>query len=39
MIKISHLTKSYNATKVLDDISLNIGRNEVVSIIGYSGSG
>lgn len=39
MIKISHLTKSYNAVKVLDDVSLNIGRNEVVSIIGYSGSG
>jgi ABC-type polar amino acid transport system ATPase subunit len=39
MIRISHLTKSYNATKVLDDVSLNIGRNEVVSIIGYSGSG
>ncbi len=39
MIKISNLTKSYNTTKVLDDVSLNIGRNEVVSIIGYSGSG
>ena len=39
MIKISHLTKSYNETRVLDDISLNIDRNEVVSIIGYSGSG
>ena len=39
MIKISHLTKSYNDERVLDDVSLNIGRNEVVSIIGYSGSG
>lgn len=39
MIRISNLTKSYNDTKVLDDVSLNIGRNEVVSIIGYSGSG
>ena len=39
MIRISNLKKSYNATKVLDDVSLNIGRNEVVSIIGYSGSG
>lgn len=39
MIRISNLTKSYNAAKVLDDVSLNIGRNEVVSIIGYSGSG
>ena len=40
MIRISHLTKAYNdATKALDDVSLNIGKNEVVSIIGYSGSG
>lgn len=39
MIKISHLTKSYNATKILDDVSLEISKNEVVSIIGYSGSG
>ena len=39
MIKISHLTKSYNATKILDDVSLDISKNEVVSIIGYSGSG
>lgn len=39
MINISHLQKSYNATKVLDNVSLHIGRNEVVSIIGYSGSG
>lgn len=39
MINISHLKKSYQGTKVLDDVSLNIGNNEVVSIIGYSGSG
>lgn len=39
MIRINHITKSYDATKVLDDVSLEINRNEVVSIIGYSGSG
>ena len=39
MIKISHITKSYDSTRALNDVSLNIGRNEVVSIIGYSGSG
>lgn len=39
MIKINHITKSYNASKALDDVTLSIGRNEVVSIIGYSGSG
>ena len=39
MIRINHITKSYNATKALDNVTLNIGRSEVVSIIGYSGSG
>ena len=39
MIRINHITKSYDAVKALDDVSLNIDRNEVVSIIGYSGSG
>ena len=39
MIRISHLTKSYEGLRALDDVSLNINRNEVVSIIGYSGSG
>ena len=39
MIRINQLTKSYDATRALDNVSLNIGRNEVVSIIGYSGSG
>lgn len=39
MIKINHITKSYNGAKALDDVTLHIGKNEVVSIIGYSGSG
>lgn len=39
MIRIYLATKSYDGTKALDNISLNIDRNEVVSIIGYSGSG
>ena len=39
MIRISHLIKSYGTDRAIDDVSLNIGRNEVVSIIGYSGSG
>ena len=39
MIRISHLIKSYGTDSAMDDVSLNIGRNEVVSIIGYSGSG
>ena len=39
MIRINHITKSYNSVRALDDVTLNICRNEVVSIIGYSGSG
>ena len=39
MISINQISKSYDGTKALDDVSLNIRRNEVVSIIGYSGSG
>lgn len=39
MIRINQITKSYEGTRALDNVSLEIGRNEVVSIIGYSGSG
>lgn len=39
MIRINHITKSYDATRALDDVTLHIAKNEVVSIIGYSGSG
>lgn len=39
MIKVNHVTKSYDAIRALDDISLSVDRNEVVSIIGHSGSG
>ena len=39
MIRINQITKSYDTTRALDNVSLNIARNEVVSIIGYSGSG
>ena len=39
MIRINQITKSYDSTRALDNVSLNIKRNEVVSIIGYSGSG
>lgn len=39
MIRINQITKSFDATRALDNVSLTVGRNEVVSIIGYSGSG
>ena len=39
MIRIKNITKSYEGVKALDNVSLDINRNEAVSIIGYSGSG
>ena len=39
MIRINQITKSFDATRALDNVSLTVGRSEVVSIIGYSGSG
>ena len=38
-IKINHLTKTYNAQTVLDDIVLNYENVGVLAIIGASGSG
>ncbi len=39
IIEINNLNKSYNDNKVLNDISLNIPQNSIVSIIGRSGCG
>lgn len=39
MIRINHITKSYDALRALDDVSLYVDRNEAISIIGHSGSG
>ncbi|BAM47800.1 amino acid ABC transporter ATP-binding protein [Amphibacillus xylanus] len=39
MIKIEQLSKNFNKNEVLHDISLDIKKGEVVSIIGPSGSG
>lgn len=39
IIEVSNLTKKYNALLVLDSISINFKRGEVVAIIGPSGSG
>jgi len=39
MISVRHLSKSFGAHRVLDDVSLDIAKGEVVCIIGASGSG
>ncbi len=39
MLKITKLNKSYGATHVLHDISLEVAQGQVVAIIGPSGSG
>lgn len=39
MIKINHLSKKFNDNVVLDDISLDIKKGDVVGIIGPSGTG
>ena len=39
MISVRHLSKSFGAHRVLDDVSLDIDKGEVVCIIGASGSG
>ncbi|WP_166667351.1 amino acid ABC transporter ATP-binding protein [Hypnocyclicus thermotrophus] len=39
MIQLENITKYYGDFKVLDNISLNIKKGEIISIIGPSGSG
>ncbi len=39
MIEIEHLSKSFDGTPVVDDVSLRIGDGEIVAIVGTSGSG
>lgn len=39
MIELLNICKSYGQLKVLNDISLNIGSNEIITIVGPSGAG
>jgi putative spermidine/putrescine transport system ATP-binding protein len=38
-LTVEHLTAHYGTTKVLDDLSLNVGAGELVSLLGASGCG
>lgn len=39
MIKVSHLSKSFHHNLILDDISVEIAKGDVVALIGSSGAG
>ncbi|TXL61746.1 ABC transporter ATP-binding protein [Cerasibacillus terrae] len=39
MVKVKHLSKSYNNKKVIDDVSLNIPKGKITSFIGPNGAG
>ena len=39
MIQVQHIYKSYGSLLVLDDVCLDVGKGEVVSIVGASGAG
>ena len=39
MLSVSHIYKSFGSLSVLSDFSLNVGRGEVVSVMGRSGVG
>jgi ABC-type uncharacterized transport system ATPase subunit len=39
MLSLSHISKSYGATRVVDDVSLTITPGEIVGLIGENGAG
>ncbi|HEY8713443.1 MAG TPA: ATP-binding cassette domain-containing protein, partial [Thermoanaerobaculia bacterium] len=39
MLSLSHVSKSYGATRAVDDVSLTIGPCEIAGLIGENGAG
>ena len=39
MVEVNNITKYYGKQRVLNDLSLNINKGEIISVVGSSGSG
>ncbi|MFA5011075.1 MAG: ATP-binding cassette domain-containing protein [Ignavibacteria bacterium] len=39
IIEIKHLNKSFNSTRIIEDINLNVKRGETIVVLGKSGTG
>ena len=39
MLELKNIVKKYDGVTILDDVSLDIQKGEIVSILGPSGSG
>ena len=39
MIEVEHLTKQFGANRAVDDISFQVGRGEIIGLLGPNGSG
>lgn len=39
LLRVSHLSKSFTGTKVLDDVSLEVRSAEILAVVGQNGSG
>ena len=38
-LEVKHVSKSFDGKKILDDISIELNRGELVSLLGVSGGG
>jgi ribose transport system ATP-binding protein len=39
VLKVEGISKSFGSSKVLDDVSIEVGRNQIVGIVGENGAG